>query len=194
MSNAELLIDHAWGRETCLISDIKNYKRKSISFSSSQILPCAYVHDKAKIVLKEMIQTGCYNLVRHNYATNHIHIYLGYQDEKRGAAKASITMREITNSYRIISKYVDKLFENIVDKGREIRKIGYDFGHLLPVECEQYDFFTDLSKIEKEKNIAKSVIKLQDKFGKNAVLKGLDLGEGSTQKERNSLIGGHNSE
>ena len=152
------------------------------------------MHDKAKIVLKEMIQTGCYNLVRHGYVTNHVHIFLGYQDEKRGAAKASVTMKETTNSYKVISKYVDKMFDEIVDKSKEIRKIGYDFGHLLPVECEQYDFFTDLSKIEKENKIAKSVIKLQDKFGKNAVLKGLDLEEGSTQKERNALIGGHNSE
>ena len=77
---------------------------------------------------------------------------------------------------------------------RENRQHCYDFGHLLPIECEQYDFFTDVSKIEKQKKIAKSVIKLQDKYGKNAVLKGLDLKEGATQKERNSLIGGHNSE
>ena len=192
--NAELLIDHAWGRESCLISDIKNYKRKSISFSSSQILPCAYVHDKAKLALKEMIQTGCYNLARHGFVTNHVHIFVGYQDAKRAVAKASVTMKETTNTYLIISKYVDKMFDQIVDKGREIRKIGYDFGHLLPIECEQYDFFTDVNKIEKQKKIAKSVIKLQDKYGKNAVLKGLDLKEGATQKERNSLIGGHNSE
>lgn len=192
--NAELLIDHAWGRETCLISDIKNYKRKSISFSASQILPCAYVHDKAKIVLKEMIQTGCYNLARHGYVTNHVHIFLGYQDAKRAVEKASVTMKETTNTYSIIGKYVDKMFDEIVDKSKEIRKIGYDFGHLMPLECEQYDFFTDISKIEKQKKIASSVIKLQDKYGKNAVLKGLDLKEGATQKERNALIGGHNSE
>jgi len=192
--NAELLIDHAWGRESCLISDIKNYKRKSTSFSASQILPCAYMYDKAKIVLKEMIQNGCYNLARHGYVTGHVHIFVGYQDEKRQWAKASVTMRETTNTYSIISKYVDKMFEDIVDKSKEIRRLGYDFLGLLPIEQEQYDFFTDINKIEKEKNIVKSVIKLQDKYGRNAVLKGVDLKEGATQRDRNALIGGHNSE
>jgi len=148
----------------------------------------------SKIVLKEMIQNGCYNLARHGYVTGHVHIFVGYQDEKRQWAKASVTMRETTNTYSIISKYVDKMFEDIVDKSKEIRRLGYDFLGLLPIEQEQYDFFTDINKIEKEKNIVKSVIKLQDKYGRNAVLKGVDLKEGATQRDRNALIGGHNSE
>ncbi|MBQ3048108.1 MAG: DNA repair protein [Clostridia bacterium] len=192
--NAELLIDHAWGRETCLISDIKNYKRKSISFSSSQILPCAYMHDKAKLVLKEMIQTGCYNLARHGYVTNHVHVFVVYQGDKKESVKASVTMREVTNAYSIIVKYVEKMFDNIVDKTKEIRKLGYDFSSLMTVEQEQYDFFTDIGKIDKEKKIVESVIKLQDKYGKNAVLRGMDLEQGATQKDRNALIGGHNGE
>lgn len=192
--NAELLIDHAWGRENCLIKDIKNYKRKSISMSSSQILPCAYDHKSAKLVLKEMIQNGCYNLARQGYVTNLLHISLGYQDEKGDVDKISMRMRETTNVYSIIVKYIEKMFDKIANKSKMIRKISYDFSNLQPEISEQYDFFCDLGKIEKQKKIAGSVIELQDKFGKNAVLKGVDLQENATQKERNNMIGGHNSE
>ena len=68
--NAELLIDHAWGKESCLMSDIKSYKTKSKSISSSQILPCNYEYQDAKIVLREMIQNGCYDLARQHYSTS----------------------------------------------------------------------------------------------------------------------------
>ena len=56
--NAELLIDHAWGRESCLISDVKNYKGKSRSISSSQILPCNYSYEEARIILGKIKYTG----------------------------------------------------------------------------------------------------------------------------------------
>ncbi|MBR6311922.1 MAG: DNA repair protein, partial [Oscillospiraceae bacterium] len=57
--DAELLIDHAWGRESCLISDIKGYKAKTHSVSFSQILPSDYDFDKARLVMQEMLLGGC---------------------------------------------------------------------------------------------------------------------------------------
>lgn len=62
--NAELLIDHSWGRESCLMSDIKNYKSKSKSVSSSQVLFEDYTFEKAKIVVEEMVRSGCLELMR----------------------------------------------------------------------------------------------------------------------------------
>ena len=58
---------------------------------------------------------------------------------------------------------------------------------------EQYDFFTDIEKVKKEKKLINSVLSIQDKFGKNAILKGIDLNEKATQIERNKSIGGHKS-
>ena len=52
--NAELLIDHAWGQESCTMADIKAYRPESESLSSGQVLPCAYEADKARLVLREM--------------------------------------------------------------------------------------------------------------------------------------------
>ena len=52
--NAELLIDHAWGWEPCTIKDIKTYRPASQSLGSSQVLPCPYSAEKARLVLREM--------------------------------------------------------------------------------------------------------------------------------------------
>jgi len=190
--NAELLIDHAWGKETCLMSDIKSYKAKSKSISSSQILPCNYNYDDAKIVMREMVQNGCYDLARQHYSTSLLHLIIGYGDD-RTFAKGTSRMSVTTNLYTIISEYADKLFDKIVDKTKPIRRIGYDFSELVSDELEQYDFFTDLEKVGKEKKLVNSVLGIQDKFGKNAILKGIDLNEKATQRERNNSIGGHRS-
>lgn len=191
--NAELLIDHAFGRETCLMSDIKSYKSRSKSISNSQILPCNYSYEQGRIVAMEMIQEGCYRLAKEHYATSLIHIYLMFGDEFKVGAKGTIRMSETTNLYSIIGKYAETLFDKIYkDKSRPVRKIGYDFAGLVSENGEQYDFFTDLNKVEKEKNLVRSVLNLKEKFGKNAVLKGLDLKEDATQRERNKMIGGHN--
>ena len=62
----------------------------------------------------------------------------------------------------------------------------------------QMDIFTDYAKIEeekkeekREKNMQKAMLSIKKKFGKNAILKGMNLEEGATAKDRNSQIGGH---
>ena len=190
--NAELLIDHAWGRETCLMQDIKNYKGKSKSFSNSQILPCNYSYEQAKIVIQEMIQDGCYRLAREHLSTRLMHIYLGFGDDK-STAKGTIRMSETTNLFSIISPYAERLFEQVYkDKTKPVRKIGYDFDVLVSENNEQYDLFSNNEKIEKEKKLTRSILNIQDKYGKNALLKGIDLKESATQRDRNKMVGGHN--
>lgn len=193
--NAELLIDHAKGIETCLMEDIKKYKSKSRSLSSSQILPSNYNFSDAKIVMQEMVQNGCYDLMKQNVVTQHLRLIIGYGDNKKTREKVKNTtrMKETTNLYTIISKYFNQLFDEIVDKTRPIRQIAYGFDNLLSADNEYYDFFTDLKKIKKEKDLTKKVIEIQEKYGKNSVLKGLDLQEKATQKDRNNMIGGHKS-
>ena len=189
--NAELLIDHAYGKESCEMRDIKGYKAQSHSISMSQILPCNYTYEEANIVLKEMIQEGCYQLSNLGFSTQSAVVYVGYGDNKGTSCKGSVRFNVITNLYSIISPPILEMFSKIVDKGKFIRKIGFSFGALVPEEQEQYDFFAN--DITRQKKVVKSVIKLKDKYGKNAVLKGLDLNKKATQKERNEMIGGHKS-
>ncbi|NCB48573.1 MAG: DNA repair protein [Clostridia bacterium] len=191
--NAELLIDHAWGRETCLMSDIKSYKSKSKSISSSQILPKNYTFNEAKIVLKEMIQNGCYDLTNQNYATSFIEVFVAYGDKRGDISKGIEHLNANTNLYSIIVKSAEKIYNEVVKASRLVRKVGYVFMDITSSECEQYDFFTDLNKVKKEKNMVKTVLDVKDKYGKNSLIKGLDLDEKATQRERNTSIGGHKS-
>ena len=190
--NAELLIDHAWGRESCRISDIKEYKRKSKSLGNSQILPKNYDYQSARLVLDEMIQTGCYELAKRHYVTSSVHIYVGYGENERNFSKGTAKLTGTTNLYSQMIGSVLELFDKIVDKNKMIRRLGFEFLDLSDEQCERYDLFTDISKVEKEKRLVRSVIEVQKKFGKNAILKGIDFEKDATQIERNKLIGGHN--
>lgn len=189
--NAEILIDHSKGIETCLMSDIKAYKTKSKSISSSQILPCGYSFDDAKIILQEMITEGCYRLEREKYVTNLINVFVMYDDDLITVSHASKRMKETTNLNSIISPYVVKIYEEIVDKCRKVRRVGFSFSNLLPIQFEQYDLFTNIYKVEEEHRLTNCILYIKDKFGKNAVLKGIDLFENATARERNNQIGGH---
>ena len=59
---------------------------------------------------------------------------------------------------------------------------------------EGYDFFTDINRVNKEKNSEKAVLEIKNKYGKNSLLKGINFKDGATVKIRNKLIGGHNGE
>ena len=80
--NAELLIDHAWGIEPCTIADIKKYKPKAKSLGSGQVLSEAYSFQKAKLVVKEMIDQLVLNLVDKNLFTQAIVLTVGYEQDE----------------------------------------------------------------------------------------------------------------
>ena len=188
--NAELLIDHAYGVEPVTMADIKGYKSKSKSVSSHEILTCGYKKEDALIVLKEMIQNGCYNLFKKDLVTSSIHYIVGYVDGS--IAHATISYNMITNLYNFLIPDVIKSYNKIVSNYLEIKTLGYSFV-VQGIENEHYDLFTDLNEVEKEKNLIKSVLALKDKYGKNSVLKALDYEDKATIIERNKMIGGHNS-
>ncbi len=188
--DAELLIDHAKGIETCQMKDIKNYKSKGKSISESQILPCGYSYNDTLIVLKEMVRQATLRLFNNNYVTNSISIGIGYDDIKEGFEAYSTTMNVTTSLYSFIIKYVEELFKKIKYKNFKIRRIGFSL-NAIDIKYEHYDLFTNLDDVEKEKRLMKSMINIKDKFGKNSVLEALDYLDNATQRERNLMIGGH---
>ena len=75
----------------------------------------------------------------------------------------------------------------------QFRQIGISFGNVVNEVYEQYDLFTDIEELEKEKRVQAALVEIQSKYGKNAVLKGMNLEEKATQRKRNGLVGGHNA-
>lgn len=192
--NAELLIDHAWGRESCTMEDIKNYKSKSRSVSNSQILFKDYSYDQAKIVIEEMIRAGCYEMMRRKVITNKVSISVGYSKEVHAPTGGRMKMRETTNLPKIIVPYAMQLYEKTTAKNMPIRRLGIGFENVCDEGCEGYDLFTNWEEVKREKRLARTTLELQNKFGKNAIIMASDLQEGATLIERNKLIGGHNAD
>ena len=114
-----------------------------------------------------------------------------------------------TSSTRLVTEKVLALYDRIVDSDLLVRRINISVNHLIPETdaredqaYEQLDLFTDYRQreakdqqekkdLEREKNIQHAMIDIKKKYGKNAILKGMNLREGATAKDRNRQIGGH---
>lgn len=192
--NAEYLIDHSWGREKCTIADIKGYVPKSKSISNSQILFEDYPFEKARIVVKEMVEMGSLRLIKHNQVTDTVQLYIGYSKDMVEPTGGTRKLRIATNVYSELVKAFLKIYDTTTNRDAKIRKIGVAFDKIVETENVQLSLFTDQERIDKERKLELTINSLKNKMGKNAVLRGMNLQEGATAKIRNKLIGGHNSE
>ena len=190
--NAEFLIDHSHGRETCTIKDIKNYKPKSNSISNSQILFKDYNFEDAKIVLTEMVELLSLQLIEQNKLTSEIHLYIGYSKDVIPASGGSRRLTIPTNTYTDLTKHFGKLYDKTTSRVTPIRRIGISFGKLEADSIEQLNLFEDYNKKDRERSLEKAINKLKIKMGKNTIIRGMDLQENATTMLRNKLIGGHN--
>lgn len=192
--DAELLIDHAWGRETTTMADIKAYKPKTNSISSGQVLGCDYSFEDGKLAVKEMADLLCLELVDKGLVTDSITLHVGYPNRlEKKSAHGTATMTVTTSSARQIIAYTVQLYEKIVDRKCPIHRINLAFNNVIDEMYQQYDLFTDPAELEREHKMQKVMLDLKEKFGKNAVLKGMNLEEHATTRERNRQIGGHKS-
>lgn len=192
--NAKILIDHANGRESCTIAEIKSYKSKSKSISNSQILFSDYDYDKAHVVIQEMALMGCQRLIREHLIASHVGIFVGYSKDVIPQSGGTMKMANSTNVYSVVKEYVDMLYYETISKDVPIRRLGICFSGLADESAEGYDLFTDVEALERERKLENAVLEIKDRFGKNAMLRAFDLQEGATQITRNKLIGGHNGE
>ena len=124
-------------------------------------------------------------------------------------AHGTTNLKRQTSSTAIIMDAVMELYDRIVDKKLLVRRITITANKLVSEDLvqekesyEQLQLFTDYEEVkrgrekeeaalEKEKRIQHAMLDIKKKFGKNAILKGMNLEEGATAKDRNSQIGGH---
>lgn len=193
--DAELLIDHAWGREPVTIADIKSYKPSTNCLTSGQVLGCDYEYDKAKLVVKEMADMLCLDLVEKGLVTKSVTLYIGYANfQKLESSKGTVNLQSKTNSARVILSQVEQLYERIVThKGALIHRINISFNNVTEEDYIQYELFSDPKEREKERSIQRAMLDIKKRYGKNAILRGMNLEEGATAIERNHQIGGHRS-
>lgn len=216
--NAELLIDHAWGWESCTIADIKSYKPQSSSMTSGQVLTCPYSFEKARLVVREMADLLALELVDKGLVTDQLVLTVGYdidnlkQGQYRGPVVTDHYGRKIpkhahgtenligfVSSAKHITRGFTELFDRVVDPDLLIRRLNLTANHIRPdigePPCAQLDLFSDTvaetARLEREKRQQKAMIRIKRRYGKNAILKGMNFMDGATAKERNGQIGGH---
>lgn len=192
--DAELLIDHAWGRETTTMADIKNYKPQSNCLTSGQVLSEPYPYEKGRLIVKEMADLLSLELVERESVTDSITLHVSYSRRlDKAPAHGTITMPTVTNSSRRIMEYTIRLYDQIVDRYAPIRRVNLSFNNVVTEGIEQYDLFTSPEELEREHNLQMAMLEIKNKYGKNAILRGMNLEEGAKAMERNQQIGGHKS-
>lgn len=223
--NAELLIDHAWGWESCTIADIKAYRPENHSISRGQVLSRPYTYEEGRLIVREMTELLTLDLVEKRIVTNQVELTLGYDVEGIPAdysgeitsdrygrkipkqAHGTINLDGFTSSSKKIVAAMMKLYTRIVDPELKVRRMYVVANRVVSEssfeqEPVQLDFFTDPEVIEnrqaseradskKERALQNTMLEIMHKYGKNAILKGLNLQEGATTIERNGQVGGH---
>lgn len=106
-------------------------------------------------------------------------------------SNASRKLPERTNSFKKIMGYFDELWAQTVDPKRPVKRINLGFGNLMPEEFATIDLFSDIEADERERDLARAVLAVKGKYGKNALVKGLSFTAGATARERNEQVGGH---
>lgn len=194
--DAELLIDHAWGREPTEISDIKAYKPKTRCISSGQVLMRDYTQDECRLIIREMMDLICLELAEKDTVTSSVTLYIGYSSARHSAAaKGTVSFESATSSDKVIIPEVISLYDRITDSDKLIRRINITCGNITADNgTRQMSLFdSDPESDEKNKKLQKAIAAMKKKYGRNSMLKGMNLEAAGTTIERNGQIGGHKS-
>lgn len=192
--DAELLIDHAWGREPVRMEDIKKYRAQNHCLTSGQVLMRDYEHEEGKLIVKEMMDLLCLDMVEKGLVTQSVTLHMGYSNTlKIPGVHGTVSFMTPTNSARSILPQVEALYERLKDPTLPIRRVNICCNRVTEEGYRQYDLFTDPVELEREHKMQQAVVGIKRKYGKNAILKGMNLEEGAMTQERNLQIGGHRS-
>ncbi|MCQ2542841.1 MAG: DNA repair protein [Lachnospiraceae bacterium] len=192
--DAELLIDHAWGKESATMKDIKNYHSQSTSVSNGQVLPCDYEYEEGRLIVKEMVDNLSLELVERRAVASGMVLYLSFSRNcGYPSVRGSVPFVIPTSSTRELLDYATNLYDKIMYPEAKIRRINIEFYNLINEEMQQANLFQTPEDVERERNLQKAMISIKKKYGRNAVLKGMNLEEGGKAIERNEQIGGHRS-
>lgn len=207
--NAELLINHAWGCEPCTIAHVKAYRPSSSSHSVGQVLSCPYDYQTAKLIVREMAEQLSLDLSAKELSTNRVALAIGYDSscgDCEGVGECSVDRygRKVpkyahgfenlvtkTASSSVLVKSAVSIYEKCVNPEFMVRRVNI-VACDVSSENPQYDLFDDEAvQSGREGQIQKAMLAIKGRYGKNAIVRGMNLVEGGTAMERNNQIGGH---
>ena len=208
--NAELLIDHAWGYESCTMADIKKYKPNNNSMSIGQVLHKPYLYEAGLIIVKEMAEELALSLFAKKYVTQNVSLAIGYDrkdneeyiDGNDSGIHGHIKLNKYSYSIKDITEAIVRIYQKKCNPVLSIRRITICAMDIIPVDkipvqVVQTDLFSlneeieDLQMDEKDLKVQKAILKIKNKYGKNALVRARDKMSEATQIDRNKQIGGH---
>ena len=194
--NAELLIDHAWGRETCTMKEIHAYRPAKHSLSRGQILLRNYSYEECFVPLREMVESLLLELIAEKALTKYISLGVRYADRTVKGTGGSRRLSKYTCSLEVLLQAVLTLYKETVHPHQEIRQLSVGFDDLVSREAVPWEedlFSTSQDREEKAYQVERTVLTIKEKFGGNAILRASSLQEEGTMRFRNTLVGGHNA-
>ena len=212
--DAEILIDHAWGKQPCTMRDIKSYRPAAHTISTGQVFPRAYRYEEGRNIFIEMADKLSMDLVQKKLKVSHFSFIINFDGislesgEYNGpivvdfygrpmpkAVSGNVRLRVATNSTAEIIRGLKASFDRLIDPKLYIRRITIAANDIKAAGEEmQIDIFSlDACDVDetKEGELQEVMLAIREKYGSNALIKGMNLEEGSTYIERNNQIGGH---
>lgn len=216
--NAELLIDHSWGYESCTMQDIKSYTSKSQSKGMGKVFCKGYSKQECRMAIKEIVDHLSLSLLSSNLKSNHITLSLIYEPLKNPhnfkgevskdsygrfvpkPSNGSLSIGYYTNSLQILSQKTLELYERIYRDEALVRKVSISFSiSKNPTQTSQEanlfnfeELQEEEKKLQKEEKMQRARLAITQKFGKEALLKASSLEKDSLARSLISNNGGHN--
>ena len=184
----EQLYNHANGEDEADMHE--QYTPKSTSLSIGQALFKDYNMENVKTIIREMNDDLCSRLRKEGKLTQKVSLYIGYSKEEMGGFSRQMSLLTPTNETDVLYNALLEIFKKHIED-KPIRRVGLGFGKLTPASYQQLNIFEDSNKQVSNQELQTTVDRIQDKFGKNILLRASALSEDSTAIERHNQIGGH---
>ena len=209
--NAQLLIDRAWGVDPCTMQQIHAYETQSHSLSSGQVLFHPTPVSDARLIFSEMIDGLCTQLADKRLQARRFDYYVSFDPKSLDVCHyygplsidyyGRLHPSHVGGTVRVFSRSSNFLkiapavladFDRKVDTRLLVRRLGIaatdvqDAASALQLDC-----FTDFTAEEKDRRLQDAIAAIRHKYGTNTILKGINLCEAGTARERNLQVGGH---
>lgn len=219
--DAELLIDHAWGVESCTMAAIKRFRPRSNSLSTGQVLPRAYSVTEGEVILREMVEELGLELTRRGLVARLVVVEVKLAERGRGLAgnergaknergHSSERLDEATAEVGRLERAALAAYRRAVRARVGLKRLTVALAEVVAPGKGQQSLFgrgdggvTGVKRREgvrgavgvrgagRGEDLQRAVLKIKRRYGKNAILRGISFEEGATARERNRQIGGH---
>lgn len=152
-----------------------------------------YEFEEAEVIVKEMMDQLCLDMAAQKYVTDSVSLFVGYSlSQGVFGTGGTVRLNTETNIASAIVPEVAKLYRRITNPSLAIRRINLSCNDIKEdSNMLQLNLFENADKQIRNQALQETMLSIRAKYGKNAILKGVNFEEAATGRERNTQIGGH---